>query len=233
MSEFSTKSTRRSIRARDSTHCYGATRVAGCNAGTRRLAHAPRGDPGYDAAVRRAGRLVSGGGVLVTVLVTSAGACQQDRDGPLPTPDEIGAAPFPDGAVVGGLDAVYATLVDTVRLREDGRPFERQCYSLLRLREDGVAETSQACTTTGDITESAAADATWEQPYFVGDYAVADGMVWTRMVDWDFIVEELELVENTTPYCVDGLYGRTFTGDVAVTARLVVGDPPPDAPPCD
>ena len=166
------------------------------------------------------------------VLVTSAGACQQDWDGPLPPPEEVGALPFPDGAVVGGLDAVYATLIDTTRLREGGRDVVRKCYSLLRLRPDGVAETSEACTETDDIAEPAAAADTWARPYFVGDYARLDGLITIRMVDWDFIREEFELSESSPAYCLDGLYGRTFSGDVAVTATLVAGSSPPDAPHC-
>ena len=166
------------------------------------------------------------------VLVTSAGACQQDWDGPLPAPDEVGALPFPDGAVVGGLDAVYATLINTTRLPQDGREVLRECYSLLRLRLDGVAETSEACTETDDIAEPAAAADTWTRRYFVGDYARMDGAITVRMVDWDFIREEFELTESSLEYCLDGLYGRTFSGDVAVTATLVAGSAPPDAPPC-
>ena len=103
---------------------------------------------------------------------------------------------------------------------------------MLRLRPDGVAETSEACTDVDDITEPAAAPNTWERPYFVGDYARLDGVITVRMVDWDFIREEFELTETSVEYCLDGLYGRTFSGAVDVTTKLVVGSPPPDAPPC-
>jgi hypothetical protein len=98
---------------------------------------------------------------------------------------------------------------------------------------DGVADTSSACTEDGDVAGPAAAPDTWIRTGFVGDYARLDGMITVRMVDWDFISEELELVEYSVEYCLDGLYGRTFSGDVGVTSLLVVGDPPPDAPPCD
>lgn len=184
---------------------------------------------GYSSAVRWARRLA----VCGVIVVTSAGACQQDWDGPLPAPEEIGAAPFPVDAVVGGLDAVYATLVDTTRLREGGRDVVRQCYSLLRLRPDGVAETSDACTEDGDIGEPAVAADTWIRTTFVGDYARLGGELTVRMVDWDFISEEFELVEFSVEYCRDGFYGRTSAGDRGVTTQLVVGDPPPDAPRCD
>lgn len=171
--------------------------------------------------------------VAIGGVLTSAGACQQDWDGPLPPPEDVGAAPFPDGAVVGGLDAVYATLTDTTRLREGGRDVVRQCYWLLRLRPDGVADTSTACTEDGDISGPAGAADTWDRRGAVGDYAHGDGVLAVRLVDWDFIVEELELTQWALEYCADGWYGRNSSGERVVTARLVIGEPPADAPPCD
>lgn len=127
---------------------------------------------------------------------------------------------------------MFATLYDTTRSRADGRDVERRCYTLLRLHPDGVAETASSCVDGDGIAESAAAAATWQNTRSVGDYALVDEGIALRLVDWDFIVEDFELVETTVRYCVDGLYGRTFAGAVAVTAELVVGSAPPDAEPC-
>jgi hypothetical protein len=192
-------------------------------------ASSPSRPEDYHRAVHWGGRLV----VCGAVLVTSAGACQQDWEGPLPPPDDVGAEPLPVGAVVGGVDAVYATLTDTTRLSEDGRRYERRCYFLLRLRPDGVAETSDACTTTDDVGAIAAGAEPWTRTLSTGDYAYRDGALYTRLVDWDVIAEELHVSTRETAYCVDGLYGLTYSGAVGVTAPLVAGAGPPDAARCD
>lgn len=171
--------------------------------------------------------------VVVAIVVSSAGACQQEWDGPLPPPDDVGAAPLPEGTTRSGLDAVYATLTDTTRLVEGGRRLEERCYFLLRLRPDGAAETSDVCTTSDDLGAIAVGEEPWTRTLSTGDYGYGGEVLHLRLVSWDVIAEELEVSTGERAYCADGLWGTDFRGERAVTTRLVAGEPPPDARSCD
>lgn len=131
--------------------------------------------------------------IVIGVVLTSAGACQQEWDGELPPPDEVGAAPLPAGAVIGGIDAVHARLTGP---GEAGA----SCHVLVRLQADGTAEYQTQCSDQ-PITAVAADPATWERPRGVGDYAVVGATVRVRTVEWDSITEEYVLVQQELPAC--------------------------------
>lgn len=168
-------------------------------------------------------------GVVAAVLVTGAGACNPSHDGPLPSPDEAGAEPLPDGAVTEGLDAVYAQLSDT---EGDGT----RCYHLYRLQPDGEARYANACSKDGPYAAASARGAWSTDPdyAYVGDYGYLDGRIWIRLVSWDFIPGDYALSRLERRYC-DTELPRIEPPPPNRTEHplvLVAGSGPPDAEPC-
>jgi hypothetical protein len=166
-------------------------------------------------------------GIVAVVLTTSAGACQQEYDGELPTPDELNAAPFPAGARIGDLDAVYARLTNE---EWDGT----QCFHLIRLSGSGEAELGQGCSTDG--AEPIAADrGIWSERQHVGDYAHRSGTVWLRVVSWDGLAESLVVDESEFAVCGTELRSLARRDSTSATRpyTLVAGAVPPGTPACD
>jgi hypothetical protein len=166
-------------------------------------------------------------GCIVVALTTTAGACQQEYDGELPTPAELGAAPFPTGAIPGDLEAIYARLTSE-------EPDGTQCFHLIRLSGRGEAQLGQGCSTSG--AERIAADqATWSERLHVGDYAFRTGRIWLRVVSWDGLEESLTV--DLSEFGVCGMQLRTLAGaGSTVVVRpydLVAGAPPSNTPACD
>lgn len=159
--------------------------------------------------------------VALIVLVTSAGACRQQLDGPVPTPIEYGAEALPAGSTTSGVDAVYV------------RPVGEQCDRLVRLRPDGTALTVERCFVS-DVAAWASDAGTWTVEQ-AGDYAYRDGRLVVRVVEWEPIAAELVLHEWDVSYCATGLQGEERQpprGPVTVEYELLTGSAPPDAAPC-
>jgi hypothetical protein len=173
---------------------------------------------------RRTLGLVAAG---LALFVTTAGACQREPEGPLPTPDAMGARPFPDGATVGGLQATYARLT-----REE--PDGEQCFRLLRLATTGEATLGDGCSREGVGALAADQDVwlAWER---LGDYAHRDGRVWVRIVAWDALAEEFVLDEFELASCGDELRTTEETRPFLVVHpyRLVTGVAPPQTTGCE
>jgi hypothetical protein len=166
-------------------------------------------------------------GLGVVVLTTSAGACQQDYEGDLPSPEEMEALPFPSGAVTGELDAIYARLTAK---EQDGT----QCFGLIRLTPQGEAQFSEGCSTEG-VEEVAADERVWSWREYVGDYAHGEGRIWFRIVSWRFPEDELALDEFELISCDTELH-LPEKPPARVTVHpytLVSGAVPPDTPPCE
>lgn len=162
------------------------------------------------------------------VLLSSAGACQQEWEGSLPPPEDLGAAPLPEGTRRDGVEAIYATLAS------DGGEGGTSCYGLLRLSEDGTAGATGICTEE-PVADVAASPETWDRDPGLGDYAWRDGILWTRIVEWDWLAEELVLTERVRSYCGTWLTTereRLGGGSELLVADLVAGDPPADVAPC-
>jgi hypothetical protein len=113
-------------------------------------------------------------GLCAVVFMNTSGACQQEHAGELPTPAELGAQPFPAGAVTTGLDSTYARLT---REEQDGT----QCFSLIRLTTQGDAQLGQGCSTDG-VEGVLADERIWSSRDYLGDYALLGGRVWLRIV---------------------------------------------------
>jgi hypothetical protein len=167
---------------------------------------------------------------LIASVVATGGACSPSRDGPLPSPDELGAAPFGPGASVGGVDATYVISEDESAERDS------PCYGLLRLTADGEARMALGCSGRGP--ESAADQtSTWDADEVdVGDYAI-EGDRWSlRMVGWDSLTTEDYLYTLDGVGCGDRLILRNpeFRNARGLREyRLLVGAPPVQAEPCD
>lgn len=158
--------------------------------------------------------------VCCTVIVTSAGACQQSTaDEPLPQPSDLVTSSFPEGSTTQGVDALYV-----------GR--ERfECDKVLLLTPDGSAHHVATCG--GDVEPLLTEPASWTDQT-TGDYAYRGDMLWIRTVAWDPITEAFELTEWEFRYCAAGLRdippADSFRFPFEYT--LVDGSGPPDAPPC-
>jgi hypothetical protein len=124
-------------------------------------------------------------GIVVALFVTTAGACQREYEGRLPSPDEMGARRFPEGARTDGLDATYARLT---REERDGE----QCFHLIRLTARGEALLSRGCSTAG-VGAILSDDRTWSRREYLGDYAHRGELLWLRIVSWDPLAEEFLL----------------------------------------
>jgi hypothetical protein len=159
--------------------------------------------------------------------VTSAGACQRELEGPLPSPEELGAGRFPEAATVGGLDATYARLA-----REE--PDGEQCFTLLRVDPAGVARLGTGCSSDG-VEALVADEDVWTVQERLGDYAYGGERVWLRIVEWDPLAEEVVLDQVELAACGTELRPTEAPEPFLVVHpyRLVTGDPPPDAPPCE
>lgn len=163
-------------------------------------------------------------GVTLLVPVTAAGACRRDHAGPLPSPDDAGAAPLPSGLSGTGLTATYARLTSD---RGDGS----RCFHLVRLLPGGHAELGQGCSPDGP--EAVAVDEqAWSGQPRSGDYGYASGALALRIVGWDPLAEEIVVEEHTATYCADQLDVRATDGGAMRTYQLVAGTAPPDAVPC-
>lgn len=167
--------------------------------------------------MRRAGVALA---IVCTMLVTSAGACQQSTaDEPLPPPSELATRTFPEGSTRQGVDALYVG-----RQRPD-------CDEVLLLTADGSAHHIATC---GASVDPYLADpASWIDET-TGDYAYRGDMLWIRTVAWDSITESFELTEWEFRYCAEGLRDIPPADfrRVPFEYRLVEGAGPPDAPPC-
>jgi len=166
-------------------------------------------------------------GVVVAVFATTAGACQQEYEGELPTPTELDAAPFPTGAATGGIEATYARLTSE-------EPDGTQCFHLIRLSGKGEAQLSQGCST-GGVEQIAADQRTWSARSTVGDYASGAGSVWLRVVSWDGLEESLNLDVYEFAACGTELRSppRLDSTTRVRPYTLVTGAAPRDTPACD
>lgn len=163
----------------------------------------------------------------LAVLVTTAGACRQEPDGPPPAPATLGASPFPEGATAGGLAATYARLT---REEADGE----QCFRILRLSVDGTAAVGNGCSNDG-VEALVADEESWVASDQAGDYAHRDGRVWVRIVEWDALAEEFVLAEAELVSCGTELRLTEEPQPFLVVHpyRLVTGTPPPGSPRCE
>lgn len=163
------------------------------------------------------------------MLVTAAGACNPSHDGPLPSPDEAGAPPLPDGVVTGGLDAIYAQLSAS---EQDGT----RCYHLYRLLPEGEARYANACSEDGPYAAASNARTWTTDPDYahVGDYGYLDGRLWIRLVSWDFITADYDVSMVERLYCATELRSPQPppANRVVHPLELVAGAGPPDAEPC-
>jgi len=156
--------------------------------------------------------IVRSSAVAVAVIVATAGACQQEWDGPLPPPDELDARPLPEQP--GGVDAVYAAPTGPGANGE-------QCYRVLTFTSEGRSTQSSTCTAepVGRVLDSLG------DPIAIGDYSHRDGDVRVRLVSWDPLAEELVLDEFDATLCGAELRAGSVY-------ELVDGAPPPGTPPC-
>jgi hypothetical protein len=166
-------------------------------------------------------------GLGAVALTTTAGACQQDHEGELPSPEEMEARPFPAGTIAGDLDAIYARLTAK---EQDGT----ECFDLIRLTPQGEAQFSEGCST-GGVEEVAADERVWSAREYVGDYAHAEGRIWFRIVSWRFPEDELALAEFELISCDTELHSpEEPPANMTVHPyTLVSGAVPPDTPRCD
>jgi len=157
--------------------------------------------------------------LVCATLVTSAGACNREDGGPIPSPTAFGAGPIGEGDATSGIDALYVG-----RERPD-------CSELLRLMPDGTAHRSSVCT--DDVTPYVEEPTRWLDQSN-GDYAAGDGVLLVRVVTWDVITGAHQLDAETFVTCTTGLRDVPPEGSRRVPFRydLVEGAGPPGGAVC-
>ena len=158
--------------------------------------------------------------VCCAVLVSSAGACQRGRPGPVPSPRELGADALPEGSTQRGLDVVY-----TGRTRPD-------CTELIALTPDGTAHHRSVCG--GDDPSSLVEELQLWADDTSGDYAHRGDRLWVRTVAWDAITEELLVSKWEFETCATGLFDvpPADSQRVPFEFEVAIGTGPPSETPC-
>jgi hypothetical protein len=108
---------------------------------------------------------------------------------PLPLPTELATTPLPPGSQLGGLDATFASVIST-----DGAQGKR-CYRLYRFYPDGLALYVERACSTMPPGDNWAEINRWlnrdSGQVFRGDYHLRDGLIWVRIVSYDFVHEKV------------------------------------------
>lgn len=178
------------------------------------------------------------GGAAVAALVLSAGACNNFDRVPIPPPDEVGAASFPEGASVGGFDATFGRA--SWSIDEEGE--HAGCGSFYRFQPDGTVDlTYWMCQDEGESFDEFVDRAAGTYTSSRGDYAVMGQQVWIRLVERDMLAQEMVsyLVEaeicgdRMTLHTSGSLIRSTASLPASRTLRLLSGPPPATADPCD
>jgi len=128
---------------------------------------------------------------------------------PLPMPYELTTTPLPDGSVIGGLDAVFMSLV-SVEGSKDSR-----CYKLYRFYQDGLALYADFTCFEGDLSTDTWSDVDrWfnrnDQTIARGDYSLSGSKIFVRIVSYQSIYETIDL--------------RIFQGEICGT-EVVLQEP--------
>lgn len=172
------------------------------------------------------------------VLVLSAGACNDFDSVPISPPDELGAAPFPEGATIGGLDATFGRIAEPTD--EPGE--DDGCGSFVWFRPDGTMGWTGSDCPRDDESFDEFVERTADAPTASrGDYAVIGQRVWMRLVYRQFPQNEMVLYsmeaevcgDRMTTYVPGSVISRSSGLPVSRNLGVRSGTPPATADPCD
>jgi hypothetical protein len=121
---------------------------------------------------------------------------------PLPLPTELARTPLPAEVQLGGLEAVFVSMVSV-----DGGGDER-CYNLYRFYPDGlVLYASYVCFSAAPVEETWTEINRWFQrenrQIPSGDYYLDNNRLWIRIVSYDPVHETIDLRSFQGEYCND------------------------------
>ena len=121
---------------------------------------------------------------------------------PLPLPTELARTPLPAEVRLGGLEAVFVSMVSV-----DGGGDER-CYNLYRFYPDGLMlYASYVCFSAAPVEETWTEINRWFQrenrQIPSGDYYLDNNRLWIRIVSYDPVHETIDLRSFQGEYCKD------------------------------